>query len=358
MIACHQAGACNVVATLGTALTTQHVQQLRRYCEKVVLIFDADDAGQKAADRAVEVFLAEDLDVGIAVLPDGHDPDSLMKSQGGLEKWKQTLASSVDALAYQFARIQNQMQASSTVTGRQHIAEEYIRKIARLGLARTGAVRRGFVVRQLVDLLGLPEATITSLLREAQQPQRRASAEAPGVEVAPDEQTVAIPAVVLAEKHVIGALLESPELFHTSMADGRVFDETLTPSEMVSASAGRLYQIIYEQLADEKPLSLQSLLADLAERGYGDLAKLAIDADREINEVIADHRERLTTLLVDATQTILTYHSEQDYQQVRRELSAKPDDQTAGEREAQLLRRISEKLKASPSPTKIAVVKN
>src|SRR5438477_12292185 len=56
VIACHQAGVCNVVGTLGTALTREHARILSRLCDTVVLLFDGDEAGMRAADRGVNVF--------------------------------------------------------------------------------------------------------------------------------------------------------------------------------------------------------------------------------------------------------------------------------------------------------------
>jgi len=360
VIACHQTGACNVVATLGTALTAQHVRELRRYCEKVVLIFDADEAGQKAADRAVEIFLAEDLDVAIAVLPAGDDPDTLMKRSDGLARWNDVVAGAADALTYQFERVQEQMDAAGTVTGRQHLAEQYVQQLARLGLARTGSIRRGFVVRQLTALLGLPEATVVGLLHNAQQnqrPRRPIEPDAPAADEAPVDEPPAMPGVSLAEKHVIAVLMEKPELFHSSLSDGRMFDETITPADMVSAAAGRLYQFLYEKLADDQPVSLRSVLADLAERGHEDLSRLATACERLISPLIESHRERLEPLLHDAAQKLLRHHSDREYQQARQAL-ASADRPTAGESETQLLRRINEQLKANPSPTKIAMVRN
>ena len=87
VVACHQHGVRNVVATLGTALTKEHAHALRHFAEKVVLIFDADDAGQKAADRAVEVFIGGSLDVTIAVLPNRMDPDELLALPDGQAQW-------------------------------------------------------------------------------------------------------------------------------------------------------------------------------------------------------------------------------------------------------------------------------
>lgn len=75
-------GIKNVVAPLGTSLTRQHVKSLRGYCTEVVLLFDADAAGLKAALRSIPMFLAEQLDCKIALLPEGHDPDSLIRQDG------------------------------------------------------------------------------------------------------------------------------------------------------------------------------------------------------------------------------------------------------------------------------------
>ena len=80
VIACHQAGFENVVATLGTALTEDHVQTLARLAPTVLLAFDADSAGLKAAGRAAQIFEAQEVDVRVLGLPEGEDPDSLLRS--------------------------------------------------------------------------------------------------------------------------------------------------------------------------------------------------------------------------------------------------------------------------------------
>lgn len=80
VIACHQAGIENVVAALGTALTEQHAQILSRYAPKVFLSFDADAAGLKAADRAAQVFAAQEIEARMLDLPEGEDPDSLLRA--------------------------------------------------------------------------------------------------------------------------------------------------------------------------------------------------------------------------------------------------------------------------------------
>lgn len=75
-------GCENVVAPLGTALTREQLRLLKRYVNDVVLLFDGDDAGVKAAIRSVPMFLAEQVTGRVALLPTGHDPDTYVREQG------------------------------------------------------------------------------------------------------------------------------------------------------------------------------------------------------------------------------------------------------------------------------------
>jgi DNA primase len=81
-IALHRAGIPESVATCGTALTEQHAQNLRRRTRDVILLFDGDEAGQRAVDRSLEVLLPMGLRVRAAALPPGDDPDSFLAREG------------------------------------------------------------------------------------------------------------------------------------------------------------------------------------------------------------------------------------------------------------------------------------
>lgn len=98
VIACHTAELRNTVATLGTSLAEDHVKLLKRWCSNVTILYDADEAGQKAADRAIGLLQAADINVAIATMPGGEDPDTLLRSKG---------AQAVrDAVSQQFAPIE------------------------------------------------------------------------------------------------------------------------------------------------------------------------------------------------------------------------------------------------------------
>jgi DNA primase len=81
-IALHQAGIRHVAATLGTALTLEHVRMIRRFVSNVTLLFDPDAAGIRAALRTLDVFVDSGIGVTVVSLPDGHDPDTYVRAQG------------------------------------------------------------------------------------------------------------------------------------------------------------------------------------------------------------------------------------------------------------------------------------
>jgi DNA primase len=85
LIVPYQFGARNVVASLGTALTTEQSKLLGRFARKVVVNYDGDRAGIQAAKKAIEILLAEDLEVKVLVLPDNADPDEFIRRFGVTE---------------------------------------------------------------------------------------------------------------------------------------------------------------------------------------------------------------------------------------------------------------------------------
>jgi DNA primase len=82
VIACHRAGVQTAVASLGTALSEDHAKLLKRWADEVVILYDSDAAGQKAADRAIEVLGKEGVRIRVALMPDGEDPDTLLRVSG------------------------------------------------------------------------------------------------------------------------------------------------------------------------------------------------------------------------------------------------------------------------------------
>jgi len=159
-IAAHQAGIRAVAATLGTALTSIHLQRIHRFVQTVKLIFDPDDAGIRAALRTLDLIIPSPLAGEVVLLPAGEDPDSFIKSRGA-EAFNQWLGRSVKLLDF---AIQQGLSdpGASTIEGKLKIVDRIlpvIRKVAR-------PVERSYYVQHLAESLGLEER---ELVREMAQ---------------------------------------------------------------------------------------------------------------------------------------------------------------------------------------------
>ncbi len=156
VLASHQVGICNVVATLGTALTDQHVNILRRYADEIILIFDADEAGQKAANRAIEIFLTMGVNVKIATIPEGKDPHDYINERGK-DAFRRLVDSAVDALDYKWNKIKEIYKEADSITQKRSAIEEFLTLIAQTDIGgRVDVIQRGMFISRLAELLNLP----------------------------------------------------------------------------------------------------------------------------------------------------------------------------------------------------------
>ena len=104
VIALHEAGFENAVATLGTALTQEQARMLTKYTKKVVLLYDSDDAGQKATDRAIKIFNEVGMDVRILKLNGAKDPDEYIKKFGA-DRFRALLGESRTGFDFKVSRV-------------------------------------------------------------------------------------------------------------------------------------------------------------------------------------------------------------------------------------------------------------
>ncbi len=164
-IAAHQFGFKNVVATLGTALTDNQVNLLRRWNDEIILVFDSDNAGMNAADRAIGVALRYNLAVKIAHVTEGKDPSDFLHAKGSGE-FDLVLKSAIDALVFKWDRTLEKF--SSTVgSTRKEAIREFVSVVAEMTRFQTvDAIQRGLVVNQLSKLLALPADDVHRMLAE------------------------------------------------------------------------------------------------------------------------------------------------------------------------------------------------
>jgi len=148
VLALHRAGFAGAVATCGTALTADHARLLKRYADKILLIFDEDAAGRKATFRAMDALLPVGLAVSVVAMPAGDDPDSLIKAEGedGFRNCLDAARPVLEVFIEDQLRINDQ-----SVEGRARAAEQALERIRLL----PGDLERSLYLQRLADLTKL-----------------------------------------------------------------------------------------------------------------------------------------------------------------------------------------------------------
>ena len=175
----HQFGVSGVMAVLGTALTEHHARTLASLCESVVLVFDADEAGQKSATRSIEVLLGEDMEARAARLEPGEDPCDFILARGA-DAFRERIDKSEDFLAFRLRRAA-ETNDLSTLAGRTRAFEE----LAELATAVRNEAKRDMLVRTIGRELGISEQSAFAYLERtwsrARGPAPAAAAEDAGL---------------------------------------------------------------------------------------------------------------------------------------------------------------------------------
>lgn len=148
-IALHSNGIEHSVATSGTALTTQHLGVLRRFTEHVVLLYDGDDAGLDAAQRAVRMCLREGFAADVVLMPQGDDPDSVVRRHGG-DAMRRLLTERRSAIDFLVSWSKQRFDWSN-----QRIATTQIRQLAETVASVPDALYRELLLRELSDRVGI-----------------------------------------------------------------------------------------------------------------------------------------------------------------------------------------------------------
>jgi DNA primase len=267
----HQCGVPQVVATMGTALNARHVAQLRRYVPKVVLVYDADAGGLTGVDRALELFVSQDVELAVATLPDGLDPCDLLVRPGGVDSFKEVLATAVDALDFKLNRLLDGGPAASIETTRRIVDDVLgIMATAPALPSQAAQVKQELIVTRLSHRLGLRQETLWARLRELKQERRQKELQALPKATAPTPaprpagsggtatRTKADPRLA-AEKQLLELLLAHPGFVPQASV-------AMPPSEIEHSGIRRIIGELYTLHADGLVPDLDGLRERLSDR--------------------------------------------------------------------------------------------
>jgi DNA primase len=209
----HQNGIDNVVATLGTALTDAHVRLLAPRADRLLLCFDGDAAGLKAAERAAELGLRTGLDVAVVLMPDGRDPADCVVA-GGRAAFEAVLRTAVNALEFKWQRTAGALEASGS-RARRAAVDEFLR-FASSVVSRLEPVQRSLIASRLSAFLEIPPAAVFEMISKARPARGSAPAEPAAANEPADgsEYSVAVrglPAGLVTAAEALLGLALSPE---------------------------------------------------------------------------------------------------------------------------------------------------
>ncbi len=257
-IACHQYGAKNAVATLGTALTEGHLRLMRRFAQNLVLIFDPDPAGIKAAMRGFDLLAGSGMKVNVVSLPDGDDPDTFLKKRGS-DAFAACLKGSVKFMDFILGQVVRDG-AAAPIDAKVDRAAEMLGYIAKL----PSGIERDHYLKRTAEALDVDEAVLRQELKQHRAPQ-----------AGPREASSAGGAAPR------GLHPKAEEmLIHLMLRDENIVREIhghLSVQDFSDPLLGRAAKRIFDQLESGGPLDLRSLQTE---------------GDAELNRILSQYSVR------------------------------------------------------------------
>jgi DNA primase len=254
LLTLYQYGLKHSVATLGTALTTQHIRTLKRYTKNLITIFDADQAGVQATLRSLPLFLEEEVVGKTIILPKGEDPDGFLR-KGNLEDFWKRAERAVPLIDFFFERLMKTTDVKS-IDGKVRVAKEGVALLGKI----PDRIRRDFYTKALAEKLDVKESFLYEMLRSSPKEPSKA-----GEDLRKSSMERTFPK---SEEIVVRLMVHHPEVIPSISKEG-VLKEFESP----------ILQKIAEALEDlyqrKERLDLPEVLANVEEDLKGKLCELA-----------------------------------------------------------------------------------
>ena len=265
VISLHQAGFENTVAPLGTAFTTEQANLLSRYTKEIVLMLDADAAGQKAVRRASELLENTGLSVRVVVVPDGKDPDEYIK-KNGKERFAALLEGAVSDMEYKLLTAAKDINLDNE-DGRL----KYLAAAAEIIAASDDIMTRDIYIGRLSEKYGVSRTALNARIEELRKRNRRQKQKKEISDIIRPKYTKddinperrkSVKGTA-AEETPIAVLLKNPDFY-------KIAAEKLPPEKMLTSLNRRIYETILSVLERGGTLDISAFAEKLlpAEIGY------------------------------------------------------------------------------------------
>jgi len=278
VIALHQAGFTQAVACLGTALTREQAQLLSRYADEVVLSYDADEAGQRAMQRALEVLGQTNLKLRVLKLTGGKDPDDILRSYGP-ERYRQLLEGAANDIEFRLLAARGELDLT-TPAGK----ADYLREAVKI-LARCTAIERDIYATRLSQELEVGKDAILAqaeqarkrgVRRDEREHQRELMKPQDAKRLGVDPQRGIHPQAARAEEGLLGLVLQNPD-FYAKLRD------KLTAEDFVTRFNGELAQKLFARLERGQGLEPELLSGVLTPEELGEAMRMKLSCENVQN---------------------------------------------------------------------------
>jgi DNA primase len=265
LIMLYQSGIENVIASSGTSLTTLQVKILSRYTDEIVIVYDADTAGQSAARRGIELVMENDMKASVVVLPQGEDPDSYIREYG-IDKFKSLLEkrkSFINYLGDKFIQ-ENRL---STPDGKTEFVREIIQLIAKL----KDGIKRDFYIKDIAERFSIYESVIRQELERLLKLNRRGlTKEVKNYTSEPETGSRAELNVNSTELMLIRLLTDADTETKEFLMDNLEIDYIINPDVV------KIVNYVFLNMNDPKKINYVGLFNEFEQKGIRDILGKAL----------------------------------------------------------------------------------
>ena len=260
VIAVNQAGFTEAVATLGTSLTVEQAMLMKRYCDEVVICYDADEAGQKATQRAIGILRQSGLVVRVLSIPDGKDPDEFIRKNGdkGAAAFKYILENSGNDVEY---RLQKLRLSHNLATSDGKFA--YLTQAVKVLSTLDNDMERDIYASKLSSEVSVEKTSIMEQIRKASRAKynndkksefNKLVSKVSGRNDKMNPEHSKKPRATIAEQHLIAYIVNNPDKLS-------FIERNISADDFVTDFNKRLYLYFYDRIKNQKD-PLTTLTAD------------------------------------------------------------------------------------------------
>lgn len=284
-ISLHQAGFDNAVACLGTALTSEMAHLLSRYCEEIILSYDADEAGQKATQRAIDIFSSIGQKIRVVRLTGGKDPDEILKKFGP-ERYRNLIDGASNDIEYALLKERKDIDLDSS-DGKL----KYLTKAAEILAATDNAIAQDIYSSRLSQELGVEKQTIVTRVESIKKRMsyNKRKDKLQNIQKNTERNIIFETSqgkcslrCVKAQKRIIASLMRNPDFLS-------IAKEKLTKEDFTVEKTGRLFEVISKKIEDGDSLEFFCFSNELSSEEMSALVRLC-----KANEELPATRKEFT----------------------------------------------------------------